>query len=185
MSRRPESGFSGLGLADMALAVCDYLLKNGIQVVLSGGACVSIYTANKYLSYDLDLVLLSSEKQNETKAAVTALGFIEEGRYFRHPDSPFFLDFLPPPLSVGEEPVKKIAEIRKGGRVLKLLSPTDCVKDRLAAYFHWNDRQALEQAILVFRDQHVELAEVRRWSIAEGMARKFSIFKGLLPQKKR
>ena len=29
------------------------------------------------------------------------------------------------------------------------MTPTDSVKDRLAAYYHWNDQQALEQAIMV------------------------------------
>ena len=27
------------------------------------------------------------------------------------------------------------------------LTPTDAVKDRLAAFFHWSDRQSLEQAL--------------------------------------
>ena len=166
-----------LSLADFAVSVSDYLRRNGIQVVLSGGACVSIFTDNKYISYDLDLVMLSSGEQKKTKALITAIGFTEEGRYFRHPDSEFFLDFLPPPLSVGNEPVKEIAEIKKGKRSLKLLSPTDCVKDRLAAFYHWNDKQALEQAVLVCRDQRVDLAEIRRWSKAEGMAGKFETFK--------
>ena len=40
------------------------------------------------------------------------------------------------------------SELKKRNKILKLLSPTDCVKDRLAAYYHWNDRQSLEQAIL-------------------------------------
>ena len=30
---------------------------------------------------------------------------------------------------------------------LGLLSPTDCVKDRLAAFYHWKDQQSLEPAI--------------------------------------
>ena len=169
--------FKTLTLTDFAISVSDYLRRNGIQVVLSGGACVSIYTDNKYMSDDLDLVLISSEEQKKTKVLILALGFAEKGRYFCHADSDFFLDFLPPPLSVGNEPVKQISEIRKGKCILKLLSPTDCVKDRLAAYYHWNDKQALEQAVLVCRDQSVDLAEVRRWSAAEGMAEKFEIFK--------
>jgi hypothetical protein len=141
--------FKNLSLTDFAISVSDFLRRHGIQVVLSGGACVSIYTDNKYMSFDLDLVLISSEEQKKTIALVLSLGFFEEGRYFRHPDTDYFLDFLPPPLSVGNEPVKQISEIKKGRRVLRLLSPTDCVKDRLAAYFHWNDKQALEQAVLV------------------------------------
>ena len=57
------------------------------------------------------------------------------------------------------------------------MSPTDCVKDRLAAFYHWNDRQSLEQAILVSRRQAVDLKEIRRWSLKEGMAEKLAVFR--------
>jgi len=80
------------------------------------------------------------------------------------------------PLSVGEEPVKKIQTIEKKGRKLKLLSPTDCVKDRLAAYYHWNDRPSLEQAVMVSFAQSVDLKEIERWSSNEGMAEKYPDF---------
>ncbi len=62
---------------------------------------------------------------------------------------------------------------------LRLLSPTDCVKDRLAAYYHWNDRSSLEQAVLVCRDQDVDMREVRRWSLNEDKRPEFEVFKAL------
>ena len=166
----------GLCLEDFAIVISDYLTKNGIEVILSGGACVTIYTKNKYMSYDLDFVLISSDKQKKVRQLLTEIGFYEEDRYFKHSDSEFFIDFVSPPLSVGQEPVKEISEIKKGGRVLKLLSPADCVKDRLVAFYHWNDRQALEQAILVCRDKDVDLKEVERWSANEGMSNKHEKF---------
>ena len=166
----------GLSLEDFAIAISDYLIKNEIDVVLSGGACVTIYTKNKFMSFDLDFVLISSDKQNDARKLLIELGFYEEDRYFKHSDTEFFVDFVSPPLSVGQEPVKEISEIRKGGRVLKLLSPTDCVKDRLAAFYHWNDRQSLEQAILVCNEIEVDLKEVERWSTNEGMSDKYKKF---------
>lgn len=30
-----------------------------------------------------------------------------------------------------------------------MLTATDSVKDRLASFYHWNDHQSLEQAILI------------------------------------
>lgn len=63
----------------------------------------------------------------------------QEARYFIHPG----------PLAVGEEPVKKIDKIQFPTGILRVISPTDCVKDRLAAYYHWGDRQGLAQAIMV------------------------------------
>ena len=65
--------------------------------------------------------------------------------------------------------------------ILKLLSPTDCIKDRLAAYYHWNDIQSLDQAILVAKGNKIDLKEIERWSINEGMIDKFKIFKRKAP----
>jgi len=172
-----------LPLKDLAIFISDYLRKNDIDTVLSGGACVSIYTDNKYISYDLDFVLTSSDDQKKVKEVLTEIGFYEENRYFKHKDTEYFLDFVSPPPSVGEEPVKEISEIKKGNRTLRLLSETDCVKDRLAAYYHWGDRQALEQAILVCRDNLVDFKEVERWSRNEGMIDKYKIFKELVEEK--
>jgi len=62
-----------------------------------------------------------------------------------------------------------------------LLSPTDCVKDRLAAYYHWNDEQSLDQALMVYKENQVDLGEVERWSLNEGMEVKFKVFKESLP----
>ena len=88
----------GLSLEDFAIVVSDYLIKHGIDVVLSGGACVTIYTKNKFMSYDLDFVLISSDKQKEVRSLLTEIGFYEEDRYFKHNDTEFFIDFISPPL---------------------------------------------------------------------------------------
>lgn len=168
-----------LPLADLGALVCDTCLKNGIDIVLSGGACVSIYTKNRYRSFDLDFVLRSPVPRKKIKGTMEGLGFLPDGRHFRHPANPYIVDFLLPPLSVGEEPVREVREIRSGERTLRLLSPTDCVKDRLAAYYHWNDRSSLEQAVLVCRDQDVDLREVRRWSLNEDKRAGFEVFKAL------
>jgi hypothetical protein len=143
----------GISLAALAARICEHCRRHGIDVVLSGGACVSIYTRSRYLSYDLD---------------------------FRNPGTPFLIEFLSPPLSVGEEPVREIREMRRGKSTLRLLSPTDCVKDRLAAFYHWNDRQALDQALFVCRAAEVDVVEVERWSTGEGMKSRFRLFKKAL-----
>lgn len=50
------------------------------------------------------------------------------------------------------------------------------VTDRLAAFFHWNDRQSLEQALLVARAQKVDMKDIRRWSKSERNEPKFRVF---------
>jgi hypothetical protein len=176
---------TNLALPDLAAIVCDACLKSGIPVVLSGGACVSIYTDNKYASYDLDFVIESPVNRNKVRAVLAGLGYRQEGRHFRHPRTPYIVEFLPPPLSVGQEPVREILEVRRGGKSLRLLSPTDCVKDRLAAFYHWNDRPSLDQAVLVCRDANVNLREVRRWSLREGMKDQYALFKKQLARAER
>ena len=111
---------------------------------------------------------------------MTTAGFYEEGRYFRHPDSPFFIEFPPGPLAIGKESIKQIVEKKLSTGILKVISPTDCVKDRLAAYYHWNDQQSLVQAILVAQQNKIDLEEIRRWSQAEGKLEEFEKIKSRL-----
>lgn len=61
-------------------------------------------------------------------------------------------------------------------RKIKLLRPVDSVKDRLSAYYHWNDRQGLEQAISICLERDIDLAEVEQWSYSEGRSGKYTIF---------
>lgn len=179
MTRRNTS------LLGLAALISDACRRNGIEVVLSGGACVSIYTHNRYESYDLDFVLVSEVDRKKVRPVLEELRFRLDGRHFRRPGTAYIVEFLSPPLSVGDEPVRQIAEIRQGRRTLRLLSPTDCVKDRLAAFYHWDDRQSLDQAVLVCGDADVDLREVRRWSVREGMEEKFRAFRGALAQANR
>ena len=169
-----------LAIADLAALVCDACRARAIDVVLSGGACVSIFAGNRYRSFDLDFVLTSAVPRRKLRLVMETLGFREDGRHFRHPESAYIVEFLQPPLSVGSEPVREIREIRRGSRTLRLLSPTDCVKDRLAAFYHWNDQPSLEQAVLVCAANDVDLGEVRRWSRQEGMSEKHGLFRRAL-----
>ncbi len=43
---------------ELAAYVCTHLRDEGIDVVLSGGGCVSLYTLGQYVSYDLDFIEL-------------------------------------------------------------------------------------------------------------------------------
>lgn len=45
-----------ISLRDLAGYLSEELRKRGIDTILVGGACVSIYSKNRYQSYDLDFV---------------------------------------------------------------------------------------------------------------------------------
>ena len=162
-----------MSLVELAAFICSHLSNNGINVVLSGGACVSIYSDNKYSSYDLDFIENISSSRIKLKQAMSGIGFYEEERYFKHSDTDFFVEFPSGPLAVGKEPVKEVDSMILPTGKLNILSPTDCIKDRLAAYYFWNDKQSLEQAILVSQSHSFNLEEIRRWSANEDMSHKF------------
>ena len=176
---------SSPGTRQWAARVASGFAKDGIEVVLTSGACVSIYTRNKYRSYDLDFVNVGGASSRTVAASLHRTGFQKEGRIFTRSDCPYAVDILSPPLSIGAEPVRTTATLTDRGTPLVLLTPADSVKDRLAAYYYWNDLQALEQAVMVCRSQKVDLAIVRKWSNAEGHLAKFIEFQKILAKKGR
>jgi hypothetical protein len=48
--------------------------------------------------------------------------------------------------------------------------------DRLAAFYHWNDYESLDQAFLVARCQNIDLAKIQAWSKKEDKLEKHTIF---------
>jgi hypothetical protein len=163
--------------AELAAYIQDTLQKEGIKVVLSGGSAVSFYSSNRYVSKDLDLINTSFSKRSKIKAAMEKIDFQEKGRYFINSETNFFVEFPDGPLSVGEEPVKEISEFKLSTGTLRVISITDCVKDRLCAYYFWKDQQGLAQAVLIAKNQNVDLKEVKRWSATEAKESEYEIFR--------
>jgi hypothetical protein len=161
---------------ELAGHVCQALQDAGVTVTLTGGACVAIWSKWKYVSDDLDFIEEGPVPRRKIREVLGLLGFQEHGRHFVHADTKLFVEFPNGPLMVGDQRVEKVAERKTPNGLLRLLSPTDCVKDRLAAYFHWNDRQSLEQALLVANAQKIDLDDIRRWSKAERNEAKFKEF---------
>jgi len=158
-----------MSIGELAAFISSHLRRNGIDVVLSGGSCVSIYSKNKYASLDLDFIEFGSVGIRKLKRVLSIIGFIyDKNKYFKSSETDIFLEFPSGPLSVGKEPVKEIITLNFFTGELKILSPTDCVKDRLAAYYYWGDKQSLEQALLVAKDNKIDLNELARWSTVEG-----------------
>jgi len=166
-----------MSVGELSAYIATHLRSRGIDVVLSGGSCVTIYSKGKYVSQDLDFIDTRFARIDEIRVAMLEIGFTPENRYFTHTEADYLVEFPRGPLSVGKEPVGSINEIQFSTGLLRILSPTDCVKDRLAGYYHWNDLQSLEQAVLVARAHKVDVREIARWSRAEGMADAYSRIK--------
>ena len=172
--------------AELAAFVGQHLGDRGIRVVLSGGTCVTIYARRAYVSGDFDFVAEAAfVDRPRITAALAEIGFQEHGRFFKHPDSTLLVDMRPSPLAIGREPVKEVRELSFCTGLLRLLSPTDCTKDRLAGYYYYNDSQCLDQARLVIEHSDVDLAEVERWSISEGEQARFQEIKASLFESER
>lgn len=168
-----------MSIGELAAFVCSHLQKQGIEVVLTGGGCVEIYSSGKYFSFDLDFIENVPVGGRKLGEALRDIQFTRKDRYFVNPDTEYFLEFPIGPLAVGSERPIEISILKYETGELKALSPTDCVKDRLAAYYHWNDRECLEQALLVSFHSEVDLKEIERWSINEGCKTDFDHFMDL------
>jgi hypothetical protein len=169
---------------ELAALVCATLERHGVQVVLSGGAAAAIYAPNPYESMDLDFIPTGLSRRVD--AAMRELGFGKErGRHWTHPDTAFWVEFPPGPVQVGDEVVHEFAERRTSLGTLRILTPTDCVMDRLAWYYHANDEQGLEQAVAVAAANEVDLDRIDAWSKRERASEKLERFRARLRRNSR
>ena len=168
-----------MSMEELGAFICSALEKEGIETVLSGGCCVEIYSHGRYTSDDIDLIDRFNGGHRKIKEVMEHLGFREYQmkRYFVHDDTKLFIEFPRGPLGVGDAPVKDIALRKNETGILKLLTPTDCIKDRLAGYYHWDDEQNLEQAIWVAQANEFDMLAIEKWSRGEGEIEKFETFK--------
>ena len=163
-------------LAQVALSVGGTLRRHGIRAVLTGGACAAIHSKGAYLSKDVDFIVAGRVGQNALDEAMAELGFERAGSRYTHPLSLFYVEFPPGPLAVGGDFAIQPIELRAPkGRALAL-SATDACRDRLAAFYHWRDRQSLKTAVQIASHGKADLARVRKWSETEGHADDFREF---------
>ncbi len=145
-----------------------HLASRGVGVVLVGGAVVAIYSDGAYRSGDLDFVQ-EHLFGNDLEAAMLEIGFHKNGRHFEHSQcAHLFVEFVSGPLGIGEDTEIVPREVKESEYLLKILSPTDCVRDRLASFIHFRAREYLEQAVLVAKAQEVSWKVIERWCKAEG-----------------
>lgn len=151
---------------ELAALVSQTLEDAGIMATLSGGGAVSVYTRNQYQSSDLDFVT------SARRDALAPLGFraARAGRHFVHPETPLFLEFPAGPLEFGDRIVHHddIPRIETQWGPLRVITATQCVMDRLAAFWHWHDRQSWDQAVLVVSHQTVDFDELAAYAASEG-----------------
>ncbi len=171
-------------LREVAAEVSAALLSAGVDAVLTGGACATLYTDGAYESFDLDFILRRPSNQRALDEALEALGFRREHDRYVRPGSPFFVEFPSGPLGIGRDLDIRPVPLRIGRARLVALSATDSCRDRLAAWYHWDDRQCLDAAVEIARRHSVNHRRIRAWSLSEGAREKHAEFLRALRWKK-
>lgn len=128
---------------EFAAFIDTHLRDSGINVVLSGGATVAIYSDYKYVSKDLDFIARFTLDHTKIESVMKEIGFERRGKYYHHPKTPYFVEFISGPATVGQDPIEGIHEVKMVTGKVRIISPTDSVKDRHAAFYHWRDQQSL------------------------------------------
>jgi hypothetical protein len=161
--------------------VAVHLKKRKIDTILVGGAVVSIYSNGAYESGDLDFVLTDMFVKN-LPSVMKEIGFEKKAlRHYQHPDCKhLFIEFPSSFLEIGEDNQIEPDEVQVEGIKIKILSPTDCVKDRLAGYIHFKARENFDQAVLVARNQPVKFEKIKSWCNDEKHPEVFEEFKNVL-----
>jgi hypothetical protein len=169
-------------LQDVAFEVCSALRERGLRVILVGGSAATYYSKNAYQSDDVDFVAyfdVDASRQSDVVSAMAALGYQLNGNTFAHrTGNRFTVEFPKGPPAVSGDTLEIFNTVRDGGKTLEIITATDCVRDRLAHYFFWDDRTALRAALAVALAQraHLDLDAVRSWSQRESEEAKFKDF---------
>ncbi len=165
-----------MSLLEFASLVHAELADAGITAVLGGGAAVEIHSDGGYRSDDLDFV--TAYPIAEIDVVLSRLGFARERdprqSVFTHPRVSWYLEFPAAPLAFGRVtvPMSECIELHTGTNWLRVITPTHCLMDRLAACGHWDDSEALEQAFAVSKrtGSEVDWSRLRAFADAEGIA---------------
>jgi hypothetical protein len=161
-------------LEDVCFQVGAALDAFGISAVLTGGRAAAVHSGGTYVSLDADFVVSGETDAAALAGALAELGFhrTATGGMFEHRESPFTVDFPKGPLAVGAEYVRDITTLERDAMRLRILTVTDCIRDRLANFYFWDDYSALQAAVQVARRRRglTDLPELRRWTERESGA---------------
>jgi hypothetical protein len=172
-------------LETVAAVVGQALRQQGIDAVLTGGGCATIYSGGAYHSHDLDFIVRSGGNKAALDTALASVGFRRDHDRYVHAATPYFVEFPRGPLSIGDDTAIRPVQLRIAGRTIAALSATDSCRDRLAAFYHWSDRQSLSSAIEIAARQRVRVTLIRTWSEREGAAGRFAEFESALVTRRR
>ena len=160
-------------MTQLAVTISEHLKDFGIEVVLVGGLAVSCYTDNKFLTKDIGMVDITYSKPKTLNQAMAKLGFRKEHRHFVSDNTDIVVEFPSAPLAVGDEHIQEYDVLTTATGSLPILKAEDLIKDRLSAYFHWQDRQSLAQALGIMLIHGVNPISVHELVLREASSGEF------------
>ena len=167
--------FSNTPIVELAAIVANHLKQHGIRVVLVGGLAVEIYSENLYLTKDIDMVNTSYDASESLKTAMAELSFFKQGRVFINESTQVCVEFPSAPLAIGDQVIKETTDAHSEKGDIPILFATDIIKDRLLAYFHWQDRPSLVQALAIMMNHVITPDELKAFCEAEGEPSQYEV----------
>lgn len=162
---------SETSLQELAALVSRTLQSAGIRATLSGGGAVTLYSHSEYESHDLDFI--TSAGSDVLTRAIAPLGFHRGpgARQFEHPETDLYVEFPPGPLAFGTTvvPDDEAVTLETEFGSVRIVTPTQSVMDRLAAFVHWKDNPSFDQAVMVARSQPLDWQALYAWATREGI----------------
>lgn len=176
--------FSATPIVDLAAILAEHLQKHSIDVVLVGGLAVEIYTENLYLTKDIDMVNTNYKKPTALHKVMSELGFHKQGRVYVNDTTDITVEFPSGPLAVGNKLITNTTVVKTARGNIPILCVEDIVKDRLAAFFYWQDKQSLIQAVGIMLKHNLNPKNFNEFLVAEGDSSQHDLLDLLFQQAK-
>ena len=160
--------YSSASIIELAAILAEHLQRNDVNVVLVGGLAVEIYTENLYLTKDIDMVNTNYKKPSALHKVMAELDFHKKGRIYVNDTTDITVEFPSGPLAVGNKPITSTTIVKTAKGNIPILHVNDVVKDRVAAFIHWQDRQSLIQAISMMFKHKIAPVQVKDFCMQEG-----------------
>ena len=106
----------------------------GTTAVPSGGSAATYYAPRAHQSRDADFIIVMSLDGEVATSALDGLGYEQIGGTYAHRENRYTLEFPPGPLAVGGDRIIAYETVRRNSEILRIISATDCVRDRLASF---------------------------------------------------
>lgn len=163
-------------LIDVCFVVCTALDAAGVTAVLTGGSAAEYYAPTEYRSYDADFMLQFERSDADGSKALEKLEYYHADGAYHHRENPYTIEFPKGPFGIGDDLIQSWDTVRRGEEMLHVIDRTDSVRDRLAGFYFWNDRQSLAVALAVARSGAIDTERIADWSKREGQTAKYREF---------